>query len=730
MAPPVWVMIEREDDIITGYYSHNGQDWIRQPDGTGFDATTNPRAIQMDTNVYIGLCVTSHAAGELRTFTFDNVSVTGTPLTAFNPSPADGALHQAAQAHLQWTAGATAASHNVYFGDNFNDVEAGTGGTFQGNQTSTSFDVGLIGQPFPNGLVSGTTYYWRIDEVGSDGWSIHTGNVWSFTTAPVNAYDPNPLDGSKFVDRNITLSWTTGFGDVSHNVYFGENFDDVNDGTGGTFQGNQQETAFNVRIPYPNGLASDTTSFWRIDEVEADSQTIHKGGVWSFTATLPGLGSITLEKWNNIYGSDLNTLKNHWSYPDNPDETWVISQFDSGIELDENYGGRIHGWLYAPLTGDYTFWICSDDDGELWLSTDDSPENTELIAYVSGWAPPYSWNKFTSQESNPVLLKAGDKYYIMAIWKEGDTGDHCQVAWQGPGIPTRMIIPGNYLSTEPVGTYPKPDNGASIGNKTPTLSWAPSRTGVKYDVYLGTNLDLVTYADRWDASSIYRGRFEENSYTTDELEAGHTYYWRIDEVEADGMTIYKGTIWSFTVIDAVTVEYIVSSSRDDGFAINEETHVLGFDFLTIGESGSEPPYYTSGMVFRNVDIPQGTEIISSNLRICSHINRLTSTVYGKIEAEAVDNADAFGISRRIGSLPKTSASVNWDHHDPWAENTWYQSPDIAEVIQEIIDRPGWTANNSLTILYGTRLFAGDWRKYSSYDRGIEYAPRLEITYAP
>jgi hypothetical protein len=254
--------------------------------------------------------------------------------------------------------------------------------------------------------------------------------------------------------------------------------------------------------------------------------------------------------------------------------------------------------------------------------------------------------------------------------------------------------------------------------------------GVKYDVYLGTNLNLVTYADTRDASDIYRGRFEENSYTTEELETGHTYYWRIDEVEADGLTIHKGTVWSFTVINSVTVEYTVSSSRDDGFAMNDETQVLGFDFLAIGESKYEPPYYTSGMVFRNLDIPQGAEIISSNLKIFSHNNRLTGVIYGRIEAEAVDNADAFGISRRIGSLPKTSASANWDHREPWAENTWYQSPDIADVIREIINRPGWTANNSLTILYSTREYEGQWRKYSSYERGIEYAPKLEITYAP
>jgi hypothetical protein len=80
--------------------------------------------------------------------------------------------------------------------------------------------------------------------------------------------------------------------------------------------------------------------------------------------------------------------------------------------------------------------------------------------------------------------------------------------------------------------------------------------------------------------------------------------------------------------------------------------------------------------------------------------------------------------------PGTSASINWDHHEPWIANTWYESPDIADVIQEIIDRTGWSTNNSLTILYNSRDKEGGYRNFSSYDRGGDLAPKLEITYTP
>ena len=737
VSPPLWVMLKRRGNTFTGYYSYNGVNWVQQPGSFGGDGTVNPRIILMNTDVYIGLCVTSHASGEVRSFTFDNVYAV-LPRIALDPSPADGALHPEMWAKLRWTKGYAADSHDVYFGDNFADVEAGIRGTFQGNQRLTYFDVGLPGSPFPDGLTPGTTYYWRIDEVEANGTSIHKGTVWSFTTGSQTAFNPYPPDGAKFVDWNVTLSWSAGFGNVSHNVYFGDNFDDVDGGIGDTFRENKISTVFDPGVLYPQDLVPGKTYYWRIDEVESGGGMTYKGDVWSFTSTLPGLGTIIQEIWHDVYSDSLEALKNHWKYPDQPDETKVLSRFDTGIELDDNYGGRIHGWLYAPLTGNYTFWLCTDDQGELWLSTDDDPMNVELIAYVkdsptasTGWAPYNTWTKYASQKSNLIRLTAGNKYYIMAIWKEGIGGDHCQVAWEGPGIPTLTIIPGCYLSTEPVGTYPQPADGARIGNKTPVLSWNPREAGVTYDVYLGTNYYLVNTVNRWDQSGIYRGRWLIASYVTEELVLGRTYYWRIDEVEANGWTINKGSVWSFTIVDVETVEYQVSASEDDGYASNDGLQNLSSDYLRAGSSTfAELPYYMSGMVFRNVNIPQGTEIISARLNIYSHDNRLIDVVYGKVEAEAADDAASLGGSRHIGSLPRTGTSVNWDHYEPWAANTWYESPDIAGVIQEVIDRAGWSPNNSLTILYSTRDSEGGYRNFSSYDRGVDLAPKLEITYVP
>ena len=148
--------------------------------------------------------------------------------SAGSPNPADGALIEGTWANMNWRAGDFAVSHDVYLGDNFDDVDEGAEGTFVGNQATTMLVVGFPGFPVPGGLIPGTTYYWRIDEVNdADPNSPWKGNVWSFSIPPKTAYSPDPADGAEFVDPNATFFWTGGYGSKLHTVYLGDNYDDV-----------------------------------------------------------------------------------------------------------------------------------------------------------------------------------------------------------------------------------------------------------------------------------------------------------------------------------------------------------------------------------------------------------------------------------------------------------------------------------------------------------------------
>ena len=283
---------------------------------------------------------------------------------------------------------------------------------------------------------------------------------------------------------------------------------------------------------------------------------------------------------------------------------------------------------------------------------------------------------------------------------------------------------------------PDPVDGVIYEDTWVNLSWGAGDHAASHDVYFGKSFVDVEAG----TGDTFQGNQLSTSFVVglpghpypDGLKPDTTYYWRIDEIETNGTTIHKGDVWSFTVVDEVTVEFQVSSSEEDGYAVNEGFQNLNSDYLRVGRGGfSEPPYYMCGMVFRNVDIPQGAAIISAHLMIRSYDSHLADIVYGKIEAEATDSAEPFGNFRNIGALSRTSTSVNWDHFDPWIENTWYKSPNIANVIQEVVNRNGWFAtSNSLAILYGTRESEGGYRHICSYESGREYAPKLKITYVP
>jgi hypothetical protein len=192
-----------------------------------------------------------------------------------NPSPADGAMHTDTWVTLSWYSGDFAVSHDVYLGDNADDVTAGTGDTFQGNQASTSFVAGFPGFVYPEGLVPGTTYYWRIVEVNeADPNSPWSGPVWSFSIPPKTAYNPSPPDGAGGIGPNdVALEWTPGFGAKLHTVYFGQTYDEVDSAAGGPPTG--------LTTYDPGLLEQAKVYYWRVDEF--DAVATYKGDVWSFT---------------------------------------------------------------------------------------------------------------------------------------------------------------------------------------------------------------------------------------------------------------------------------------------------------------------------------------------------------------------------------------------------------------------------------------------------------------
>ncbi|MHC4206113.1 MAG: hypothetical protein ACYSTT_15795 [Planctomycetota bacterium] len=209
--------------------------------------------------------------------------------------------------------------------------------------------------------------------------------------------------------------------------------------------------------------------------------------------------------------------------------------------------------------------------------TDGGDESTGLID-ISGEG------KFTLAGNQLELVETLINSGIMIAY-----GGEGTVSATYEGNITTVVAIGGPASSEPDpvdGKTDKPRNDVVLG-------WKPGTGAVQHDVYLGPVRDDVEQASvTVDPTGIYKGRISSNTYTvTERLDLGETYYWRIDEVEADGTTIHQGDIWNFTVeLLAYPVENIIveaSSSEEGKEAVN-----------TLNGSGLDE----SGLLHTNVSV--------------------------------------------------------------------------------------------------------------------------------
>ena len=513
---------------------------------------------------------------------------------AVNPSPDEGDIVEDTWINLTWFPGDFAVSHDVYLGENFDDVNDGLGDTFRGNHGSTSFIVGFPGFPYPDGLVPGTTYYWRIDEVNdTDPNSPWKRPVWSFRIPSRIAYDPSPPDGAKFVDPNVIFSWAPGFGSKLHTIFFGDNFDDVNNAVVGV---PQAETAYS-----PGTLELEKTYYWRVDEFSGAAT--EKGEVWSFTVTKAG-GGLKAEYFNNtsLSGEPVLTrlepeINFNWGSADEPGR----NSPDASINVD-NFSARWSGELEVDLTDTYIFQITGDNGFRLWL------DGKPIIDF---------WNNGATNDrlSEPIELVSGDTHSIRMEYFEGVGTAIARLFWESSRR-EQQIIPSGALQPPLRAGSPSPSGGAVEVKQIQVLSWSPGDNTASHQVYFGTNEEAVKNANT--DSPEYKGtrNLGSESYDAGQLEWGTTYYWRVDEVKEDS-TIQKGNIWSFTTANFIIVDDFESyndldpsdpeSNRIfnawiDGYGIPTNGSLVGYDNppfaeQTIVHSGNQsmPLFYDNSV---------------------------------------------------------------------------------------------------------------------------------------
>ncbi|MHC4356524.1 MAG: LamG domain-containing protein, partial [Planctomycetota bacterium] len=496
--------------------------------------------------------------------------------------PASGALIEEVSVLLGWTPGGNAVEHDVYFG--------------------TVADLGadqLLGRQAANSalatdLQKDTTYYWRVDDVAADG-TVVTGDTWSFWVPPRSSYDPGIDDGSKILGTSANLSWSGGFTPIMHNVNFGTDPAAL-----------VPVSMMQMDATYDTGeLEPDTTYYWRIDEFYGVDTV--EGQVWSFSTTPvlplsadPNLvgqwtfdgdsGGVVLDQSGHgghaalagdvqlVAGIDGDALSfdgsggdyaeatNHLGVPGTQSRTvmaWIkTADYGEIASWGQNVAGQ--KWIFrvqesngtlgairVEVNGGYQVGSIDVRDDE-WhhvaavLADDGSPDVNEISLYVDGFLENNSASLDEPIATADGVVRIGQSPWgtrpfaglidSVRIYDKAFTEDEMRqlhgdlaIAWQ-----------------------PQPEFGANVEVVGVALSWTPGDDAAEHDVYLGTDADAVAAADATDASGIYRGRQAETTLATELLDFDAAYYWRVDEVAADG-TVTAGKVWPFSTAADLTI---------------------------------------------------------------------------------------------------------------------------------------------------------------------------------
>jgi hypothetical protein len=203
----------------------------------------------------------------------------------------------------------------------------------------------------------------------------------------------------------------------------------------------------------------------------------------------------------------------------------------------DNFSVRWTGSLTPPESGLYVFSTNSDDGVRLWVGGD---------SIVNNWSD----HSATVNPGAPIYLEAGEPVAIRMEYYENGGDAVAQLLWRGPGI-DNQIIPAEFLTPTVTPSVkarkPNPANGA-LNVMAPLLEWTAGDGGIFHDVYLGTSPDLTA------ADLVASHQFVTLYYHVMGLTPGVTYYWRVDEIEKDGVTTHAGSVWSFTM-QATTAYY-------------------------------------------------------------------------------------------------------------------------------------------------------------------------------
>jgi hypothetical protein len=377
------------------------------------------------------------------------------------------------------------------------------------------------------------------------------------------------------------LTWQNGMGALFHVVYFGESFEDVNEASDPINEGTMV-----TGNSYTPTLEMNKTYYWRVDA--SRGATSVKGPVWSFTTlseiavTDPNLVlRWTLDEQAGSTAVDWSGHGNHGSL-DGPAE-WVLDGLYGGAL--EFYGNSrvIHDvdpaqrwsaftvalWVKATKTGQRLYsGVFNNDSGgpdfqidvdgtspgsyryygsagnalfgpvhQEWIHLAAACDGTNTTLFYNGEQAGVVEGADTNFGQLVIAGNRSDAYRFRGVIDDVYVYDKALTIEEIQGL-----MPGNTL----LAGNPSPGNGAAVDIRdATTLSWTAGETAVSHNVYFGPDEDALELQANQPGTSFSLASLVEFD--------GGDYYWRIDEVEADG-TVQTGYVWTFTIPDYLIVD--------------------------------------------------------------------------------------------------------------------------------------------------------------------------------
>jgi hypothetical protein len=451
----------------------------------------------------------------------------------------------------------TATTRKVFIGARSNDAGTGTADYF-------------------TGMIDDVRFY-DIALSAADALRIALGQE-----EPIAVY-PSPADRATDVLRDTALSWTAGPLAGAHDVYFGTDFDDVNNASVDSpllVSRGQSDTTYQP----PARLEFGQTYYWRVDEVNATDSYVYKGEVWRFTvepksvpiasgsitATASSSGTAGTGPEKTIDGSGLNAADEHsvdsadmWlSAGPGPKPDWIQYAFDKPYVLDKllvwNSNQALEG-IFGFGAKDVT--IEYSQDGATWMALGDFEfaQATGMDTYAANTVVPFN---------NAVA-----RYVKLTI----------QSNWGGL-LAQKGLSEVRFLAIPVVARQPAPDDGATGVAPQTTLSWRAGRMAVSHELYVGADSNAVadgTAPMVTTASPSYEPA----------LDLSTTYYWKVAEVNAAEIpSAWDGDVWTFSTADYVVVDDFESYTNDSPNRVFQTwIDGAGFspdDFFPNGHSGN------------------------------------------------------------------------------------------------------------------------------------------------